>query len=335
MDETDRELSREELLDRYKKQVGAFDGRSTRRSPFKFLDSYDVGDSDIFFGRDSEIEELLRYYHSLGHVLIYGESGAGKTSLVQCGLRATIPEADALFIPLRIRAEGLPGSAVISVNSASQQLGETVAYSAEMSLIATLMETREAASRPVVLFFDQFEELLILHSADARRRFAEELAKIPRARINVKVIIGIRQDFLAQLSELEATLEGLFDNRFWLRRMSRRNAAQAVVQACSTCDVKIDVPLAASIIQRLDTTGQGIELPYLQVVMDRLYGQAVEANPDQPVISADDVEKLGDVAQILGNFLTDEVEKLSAPDNGRQNLESLCEPRRHAPHAHA
>jgi len=35
------------------------------------------------------------------------ESGAGKSSLVQCGLRSRIPESDALFITLRVHATGL------------------------------------------------------------------------------------------------------------------------------------------------------------------------------------------------------------------------------------
>lgn len=88
---TNPELSKDELFNRYKKKAASQE-IPTRRSPFKFLDSYDESDSDIFFGRDAEIEEIQRLYHGPGHVLIYGESGSGKSSLVQCGLRAKIPE---------------------------------------------------------------------------------------------------------------------------------------------------------------------------------------------------------------------------------------------------
>ena len=63
------ELSREALLQRYAKKSGAAPAAGKRRSPFKFLDSYSVEDADIFFGRDSEIEELLTHFHRVGHVL--------------------------------------------------------------------------------------------------------------------------------------------------------------------------------------------------------------------------------------------------------------------------
>ena len=322
MNNQDEELSREELLLRYGKSPGA-PTEATRRSPFKFLDSYDACDADIFFGRDFEIEELLRHFHSSGHVLIYGESGAGKTSLVQCGLRSRIPAADAMFIPLRVHAGGLSNVCEQICHAASLELGEVVDVSPRSGLIQTLREIRQTASRPVVLFFDQFEELFIFHDAQTRRRFANELASIRQARLNVKVLIGVRQDYLAHLSELEDTVEGLFDNRFWLRRMSRENAAGAVVRACQTCGVGIGEDVARSVLQRLDPSGQGIELPYLQVVMDRLYRQAVSTDSANPVMTAQDVQQLGDIANILGSFLLEEVAKLPSPDAGRQILKAF------------
>ena len=194
MNEQVSELSREELLRRYAKKSPVTPTDATRRSPFKFLDSYDIEDADIFFGRDSEIAELLRHFHSFGHVLIYGESGAGKSSLVQCGLRSQIPAADALFIPLRVHSTGLATVCQQICEYAGQALGEDIEISAESNLVDTLREVRLAASRPVVLFFDQFEELFIFHDALARRRFAEDLASIQKAKLNVKVIIGVRQD---------------------------------------------------------------------------------------------------------------------------------------------
>jgi formylglycine-generating enzyme required for sulfatase activity len=321
MGDLDSELSREELLQRYGTRAAT--ARSDRRSPFKFLDSYDIDDADIFFGRDSEIDELLQRFLSDGHVVVYGESGSGKSSLVQCGLRSRIPEADALFVPVRVHMTGLSTICRQICESTSQHPVGDIESSSETGLVETLRAAHHAASRPIVLFFDQFEELFIFHNSEVRLRFAQELASIRTARLKVKIIIGVRQDYLGHLSELEDTVAGLFDNRFWLRRMSRENAAQAVVKACAICDVATDANLAHLILQRLDPGGQGVELPYLQVVMDCLYRQAIEDNSVQPHITEEEVRKLGDITRILGTFLVDEVSKLPLPGTGRQILKAF------------
>jgi AAA+ ATPase superfamily predicted ATPase len=56
------------------------------KSPFKFLDSYTREDREIFFGREKEIEELFRRLFESRVLLVYGESGTGKSSLINCGL---------------------------------------------------------------------------------------------------------------------------------------------------------------------------------------------------------------------------------------------------------
>lgn len=323
MSDEDDEISRDELLRRYQQQAAAPQPTTQRRSPFKFLDSYGVNDADIFFGRDYEIEELLHRYNGHGCVLIYGESGAGKSSLVQCGLRSRIPSADALFLAPRVHGSGLPTICEQIYEMTGKALGVEAEIPEGADFHSTMKEVCDAASRPVVLFFDQFEELFIFHEAAERMAFAKTLAELPQKRLNVKVIIGIRHDYLAYLSELEDTVEGLFDNRFWLRRMARETAANAVVQACAKGSVTIAEDVANAILQRLDPAGEGVELPYLQVVMDRLFRLAIELNPENSSISIEDVEKLGDVANILGSFLVEEVGKLADPETGRQVLKAF------------
>ncbi|MFO7922084.1 MAG: ATP-binding protein, partial [Bacteroidales bacterium] len=56
------------------------------KSPFEFPDSYTREDEEIFFGRDREIEELYRKVFESKTLLVYGISGTGKTSLIDCGL---------------------------------------------------------------------------------------------------------------------------------------------------------------------------------------------------------------------------------------------------------
>ena len=69
-------------------------------SPFKFLDAYTKEDADIFFGRTSDIQTVFEKIHRGKLLLVYGASGTGKTSLVNCGLGKKFADTD--WLPLFI-----------------------------------------------------------------------------------------------------------------------------------------------------------------------------------------------------------------------------------------
>ena len=71
------------------------------KSPFKFLDSYTRDDRDIFFGREREIEEMYQKVFESRILLVYGISGTGKTSLIDCGLANKFEESD--WLPVTVR----------------------------------------------------------------------------------------------------------------------------------------------------------------------------------------------------------------------------------------
>jgi AAA+ ATPase superfamily predicted ATPase len=71
------------------------------KSPFKFLDSYTREDRGIFFGRDREISELYRRVFESKILLVYGVSGTGKSSLINCGLASGFDDSD--WLPVNVR----------------------------------------------------------------------------------------------------------------------------------------------------------------------------------------------------------------------------------------
>lgn len=310
---TTGELSLDEILDRYESRAGS---TSAYRNPFKFLDAYGPEDADIFFGREAEAEEALRHFYRKKHLLLYGESGSGKTSLIQCGLRGKIADEDAVFITLRSHAD------------AWRQLREVIhqrvpQVDADADTVELLRALADHESRTVVLVFDQFEELFISHGKASKRRFASELKNLIDVRLDIKLLFVIRQEYLALLTELEQQVPALFDNRLWLRRMSDEDAERAVESACQVCGVGLERGLAANIIRRLTLEGSGVELPYLQVVMDRLYRKAVDRGGDPPFISTAAYESEGRIEDILARFLEEEVDRLDRPAQGRQVLKAM------------
>lgn len=71
------------------------------KSPFKFLDSYTKEDREIYFGREREIDELYHRLFESRIMLVYGESGTGKSSLINCGLINKLRDTDHLPVYIR------------------------------------------------------------------------------------------------------------------------------------------------------------------------------------------------------------------------------------------
>ena len=91
-DKHSQDLSLDAIFSRLRKDK---EGKGKDASvPFKFLDSYTVEDRNIFFGREKEIEEIFRMLYSGKLILVYGRSGTGKSSIVNCGLLSRIPRED-------------------------------------------------------------------------------------------------------------------------------------------------------------------------------------------------------------------------------------------------
>ena len=72
-------------------------------SPFKLLDAYTAADKTAFWGRDEEIADLYGMVTKNRLMLVYGQSGTGKTSLVQCGLASRFDLTD--WYPVFVRRQ--------------------------------------------------------------------------------------------------------------------------------------------------------------------------------------------------------------------------------------
>ena len=335
----------------------------TPREPFKFLDAYTKEDADIFFGREAEIEELYTRVFYSDLLLVYGHSGTGKTSLIQCGLANRFEDSD--WLPISIRyGEGILQSlnreiekfAITPVRSqetalrsaASLTTNEETALRSAASL-TTNGETalRSAASlttndlekklhslyldyfKPIYLIFDQFEELFIFGTDDEREDLAQEIAALMEASFEIKVIFIIREEYLAELTALESHLPDLFTNRFRIERMGPTGAVSAIESPCKVCGIGIEEGVADRILERLGTEKVGrVELTYLQVLLDKLYKNAIETNPEAPILTSQELEALGTIGDILGEFLDEQLAAMSEAEAslGEAVLKTLITP---------
>lgn len=236
-------------------------------NPFKFLESYDKDDKDRFFGRGKETAQLFNAIHASSLVLLYGASGTGKTSLVNCGLANKFQTTDWLPIFIR-RGSDLNQSLLreIDRNSSNQ-------WAADTALRHRIKDLYLETYRPVYLIFDQFEELYIMGTKEEQDQFHQTISQFLQAGLQCKVLLIIREEYIAYLNEFEKVVPPLFDNRLRIEKMNDLNLSKVVLGTCryGGIEVKEARKTVGAILDNLRNPREGIDLTNLQVYLDRLW----------------------------------------------------------------
>ncbi len=287
------------------------------KSPFKFLDSYTRNDSDIFFGREKETEEIYSRLFYSNLMLIYGPSGTGKTSILQCGVANRFSEND--WKPLFIRRKGN------IIKSIGQELDKIAIHPVPESKgnVERVYSLYLDYLIPVYIIFDQFEELFIFGTQSEKEEFVDFVREVTKnSDYNTHIIISIREEYLANLSEFEDGIPDLFQNRIRVEKMKKKQALQAIEGPCKARGVKLEEGVAASVISIITDESGAIELTWLQVLLDRLYKKA-SGRGGEITIKMSDVEGLGKIGDVLGSFLEDQLKKMENGDEGEAVLKTL------------
>jgi WD40 repeat protein len=289
------------------------------KSPFKFLDSYTSEDRAIFFGREVEITELYRRIFESKILLVYGISGTGKSSLVNCGLTSRFDDSD--WLPVNVRR----GSNIIdSLNEAFNKQAITP-LKKSLSIAEKLQSIYLDHFKPVYFIFDQFEELFIFGSANEKSSFIKLVKEIVESETQSRIIFIIREEFLAGITEFESDIPEIFSNRFRVEKMKRANAIQAVEGPCKVYEIETETGFSEEIIEKLCPTGNEIELTFLQIYLDRIFRIAVAETKvsDNLRFSKEILDRAGSVSDLLGQFLEEQIRELDDPDNAMAILKSF------------
>jgi WD40 repeat protein len=248
------------------------------------LRPFDAEDALLFFGRDRQIDELLRRLDETRFLAVVGLSGGGKSSLVRAGLLPALRRGHLRGAGSHWRISIMrPGSDPLGAlaRALDETLGERddrlrTLRSGRLGLLDASRYGRRAEEN-VLLVVDQFEELFRFQDT-CRERSAEasEFVELLLAAgeefepvWRVYVVITLRSDYLGECARFCGLPEALNDSQYLVPRMTREQLREAIVGPAALGGVEVSKELWEEL---LDKTGdEPDQLPVLQHLLMRMW----------------------------------------------------------------
>jgi Novel STAND NTPase 1 len=265
-------------------------------APFRGIDSFRYIDHPIFFARREQTVELLRRVVIYRGVLLFGESGAGKSSLVNAGLVPLVMEEG--FIPERLRVQPREGEEIIVERFVlseeprrhlrSQLAGDSGAPRVVLAVDALRERLNELdAEHPPLLIFDQFEEIVTQFEEApsgldlrSRKRSQQKIVELIGELLEnqtrrMKLLFAFREDYLAKVADLLA--EHAIAERHYVRLTPPGAAVVPAIVRGPFKRFEFDNELSEELAKRIEREmdqragGGRISLSELQIVCLRLW----------------------------------------------------------------
>jgi hypothetical protein len=244
-------------------------------SPYPGLRPFEKHEWPIFFGRESMTTYVIDRLMATHFIVVHGDSGCGKSSLIRAGVQAQLEQEQARSGHQWITADMRPGDSPLWGLAKALARGQGAQIERDMRRL--LNRGREAApaltqalrlteNQHLCVLIDQFEELF---------RFATETDE-EEARLFTDVLVGLecdpspdlyvvltmRSEFLGHCARFRGLAESINRSQYLLPRMERPALVRAIREPARLYGGELPVARADALID--DAGGGQDQLPLIQ-----------------------------------------------------------------------
>ncbi len=314
---------------------------TTRFNPFPGLRPFTTDESHLFFGREGQSQEVLKYLADNKFVALLGTSGSGKSSLMYCGV---IPILQGGFItkaganwqvitcrpgqsPIRNLAVALSDHTTTEADSKELQnefLYSTLSASSR-GLSEALSHVPRKKDENILLLVDQFEELFrfrrIKNSVEATNEvlaYIKLLIEVLNKKDNsVYIVLTMRSDFIGECAQFQDLTQLINDSHYLIPQMTRDNFREAIEGPIAVGGGKITPFLIQQLLN--DIGDNPDQLPILQHALMRTWDAWVRSGRIDEPIDIKDYESIGKLGKALSEHANEAFNELS------QREKNICQ----------
>jgi ABC-type multidrug transport system fused ATPase/permease subunit len=305
-------------------------------SPYPGLRPFNRDEADIFFGREAHIDAMVDRLAKHRLLVVTGNSGSGKSSLVRAGLLAAL-EAGLLatagavwrFVICTPRQHPMTelAAALLKFQSSEPSPNDIALRRAELerwplSLVEEWRRRPMSEGANLLVLVDQFEELFRYQGLSGREEaeiFIELLlASAAQRDVPIYIVLTMRSDFLGRCAEFTDLAEAVSDAQYLCPRLTREQISAAIEGPAKVFGGMVEEMLVARLINDMGTDPD--QLPLMQHALMQLWNEAYARDPARPVLRLGDFVAAGGLKGSLSHHADEILGEVVQGDPAREKI---------------
>ena len=283
--------------------------------PFLSLNRFERQHARIFFGRGKDIRALANKVIDKGYnrvLLFYGQSGVGKSSLLDAGLLPRLARQVQVIYLRRTKDEPINDTLTHELKKRSG--AET------LPILEAWQAIERQQGKPLLVILDQIEEIFTrpigdpVHELQALIETIQSLFIEDAHATNGKILLAYRKEYHGDVEKAFEAAQIPFTKTF-IERLDRDGIREAIVGITTDPVLKahykldIDADLPTIIADDLQDDQVAAVAPVLQILLDRMWQ---DTDTENPHFSVDQYRKYKSQGILLHDFMSSQFEKISA-----------------------
>ncbi len=283
------------------------------KNPYPGIRSFNIEESHLFFGRETQVNELSEIIKKNHFCAITGASGSGKSSVVKAGIIPKFIEEFKNLEYLILRPGNNPikqlvdkfTEFLIKIGFDRKEAKKEVSEMYRNENTFEQIFSKFKIDKKFLIYIDQFEEIFryrdnenISNAQENSEIFIQNIISATKSKsIDIFVILSLRSDFLSDCTVFKGLPQMINKGHYLLPKLTLQQKEDAIRKPAEQAGAIFDNDLIEII--REDISNEEISLPVLQHALMRTWDYWLQNSQNNPKIALEHYKSIGTVKNAL------------------------------------